>query len=179
MKNRYFAQTCFCLFISSTFANANQLGPVLDKLEQINTMRESLASTIDSSQGDINEGTFKQVCAPVGQSIKTWAEAEKLKARQISDKYRNPNHKSDPKDSAILKELRKDPKRLYIVEAQEVDGIAGWQVYRRIDVQQGCLNCHGEASKRPEFIKTKYPQDLAYGFKIGDLRGAYSVWIQK
>jgi hypothetical protein len=30
---------------------------------------------------------------------------------------------------------------------------------------------------RPEFIKEKYPQDLAYNFKAGDLRGMYSVFI--
>jgi hypothetical protein len=32
-------------------------------------------------------------------------------------------------------------------------------------------------NNRPEFIKNKYPQDLAFDFKEGDLRGMYSVFI--
>jgi hypothetical protein len=32
-------------------------------------------------------------------------------------------------------------------------------------------------SKRPEFIKQHYPLDRAFGFRAGELRGLYSVFI--
>jgi hypothetical protein len=43
-----------------------------------------------------------------------------------------------------------------------------------------CLLCHGEPGKSMEqenhnFIKTKYPDDLATGYQLGDLRGAWKV----
>lgn len=42
--------------------------------------------------------------------------------------------------------------------------------FRRINVQASCLACHGLKDNRPEFVKKNYPQDLAYNFKVGDLR---------
>lgn len=44
-------------------------------------------------------------------------------------------------------------------------------------MEAACLACHGEKDSRPEFIKEKYPDDRAYGFKKGDLRGVISVLI--
>ena len=49
--------------------------------------------------------------------------------------------------------------------------------YRRINVESSCLACHGGRNARPQFIKDKYPQDLAFDFNVGDLRGMYSVFI--
>jgi len=48
---------------------------------------------------------------------------------------------------------------------------------RPIFVEPACLSCHGEKNKRPAFVKKKYPEDLAYGFKAGDLRGIIEVMI--
>ena len=50
--------------------------------------------------------------------------------------------------------------------------------FRRIVVQEKCLNCHGAKSKRPDFVKEKYPKDQAFDFKVGDLRGLYHVTFQ-
>ena len=35
----------------------------------------------------------------------------------------------------------------------------------------------GKKSARPEFIAKNYPADRAHGFRVGDLRGAYSVFV--
>ena len=53
----------------------------------------------------------------------------------------------------------------------------GVHYYRRINVQASCLACHGAKDSRPSFVKDKYPQDLAYDFQVGDLRGMYAVII--
>ena len=62
-------------------------------------------------------------------------------------------------------------------QAETIDGQKGTRYYRRINVEASCLACHGGKDSRPQFIKDKYPQDLAYDFQVGDLRGMYSVFI--
>ena len=53
----------------------------------------------------------------------------------------------------------------------------GWRYARRITVQPSCLACHGPKDQRPDFVKTGYPDDRAYGFEAGDLRGLYAVFV--
>ena len=51
---------------------------------------------------------------------------------------------------------------------------------RRIEVQEGCLGCHGaKASLDPAVVALlaeKYPQDAAVGYSAGELRGV--VWAE-
>ena len=53
----------------------------------------------------------------------------------------------------------------------------GVRYFRRIAVEASCLACHGAQGERPSFVKTKYPEDLAFDFQPGDLRGLYEVII--
>jgi len=46
---------------------------------------------------------------------------------------------------------------------------------RPISVKQACIACHGSKDKRPKFIVEKYPNDRAFDFKVGDLRGMIEV----
>jgi hypothetical protein len=46
-----------------------------------------------------------------------------------------------------------------------------------ITVQPSCLACHGPKDERPAFVKKDYPEDRAYGFEDGDLRGIYAVFV--
>lgn len=63
----------------------------------------------------------------------------------------------------------------------------GWQVrqvaskfrYRRINVETGCLACHGRRDSRPGFVKANDPDDKAFDFKPGDQRGMYAVYLQE
>jgi hypothetical protein len=45
-----------------------------------------------------------------------------------------------------------------------------------------CLNCHGTddflSKEIKNFLKEKYPEDKATGYKAGDFRGAVSVKIK-
>ncbi|MFN8792534.1 MAG: DUF3365 domain-containing protein [Bdellovibrionales bacterium] len=155
------------------------LSDALVKLDEINALRESLASTLDPKRETISEETFKRVCAPVGLALKSWAQENGIEARQISDRFRNPLHEAKGRDLSILREFKKNPERTHVVEERIVAGVPGWQLYRRIVVRESCLHCHGHQGSRPEFIKSKYPQDKAHSFKAGDLRGLYSVWLKK
>jgi hypothetical protein len=50
-------------------------------------------------------------------------------------------------------------------------------------VQERCLQCHGDPAKfTPEVRKilaSRYPADMATGYKAGDLRGMLSVRVRQ
>jgi hypothetical protein len=58
-----------------------------------------------------------------------------------------------------------------------VDDQPGTHYFRRINVEASCLACHGRKGDRPQFVQERYPQDLAYDFNPGDLRGMYAVFL--
>ena len=70
-----------------------------------------------------------------------------------------------------------DPKTLVKAEIVEQDGQKVFRFMKAIPVMKPCLNCHGE-KVNPDLYKTikkYYPQDQAIGFKLGQLRGAFTL----
>ena len=53
----------------------------------------------------------------------------------------------------------------------------GSRYFRRIVVEEACLACHGPRDTRPDFVTQGYPDDKAFDFEVGDLRGMYSVFV--
>ncbi len=70
-----------------------------------------------------------------------------------------------------------DPKTLIRAEIVQQDGRKVFRLMKAIIVQKPCLQCHGTDIK-PEVrdaIEASYPKDDATGFKLGQLRGAFTV----
>lgn len=98
--------------------------------------------------------------------------------KQIAAKYRNPMHAPDTQASkAALAAFAENPDLKGFWHEETLDGQEGIRYYRRIDIEASCLECHGLKSDRPNFVKENYPQDLAYDFEVGDLRGMYAAFI--
>lgn len=162
----------------SSYAGAqSHEASVVLKLSQLTQMREALSATLDGRSEAITEETFKNVCAPVGKELKAWSEKSGYRSRQVSEKYRNPNHAPNSREIAVLKRFSADPKLEKWTEKGELEGRQGDFVYVSIHVAKSCLHCHGEMDKRPDFVKVKYKEDKAFGFRVGDLRGMYSVFV--
>ena len=69
-----------------------------------------------------------------------------------------------------------DPKTLERAEIVNEDGHRVFRYMKAIVVKKPCLTCHGENIK-PEVrdaIEASYPKDEATGFKLGDLRSAFT-----
>jgi hypothetical protein len=98
--------------------------------------------------------------------------------KQIASKYRNPAHAPDDLHASMaLAKFQQDPELIGFWDRETLNNQAGTRYYRRINVEQSCLACHGLKNQRPQFVKDNYPQDLAYNFRVGDLRGMYSAFI--
>ena len=98
--------------------------------------------------------------------------------KQMASKYRNPDHAPDtPQAEMALAQFEQNPELQGFWATETLAGEPGTRCYRRIHVAASCLACHGGKGDRPQFVKDNYPQDLAYDFQVGDLRGLYAVFI--
>jgi hypothetical protein len=92
-------------------------------------------------------------------------------------KFRNPANAADPEGARVLAMFARDSTLRAVTLHTTINGTRGTRYLRRITVEPSCLLCHGAKASRPAFVTTEYPNDRAYGFRAGDLRGAYSVFI--
>ena len=141
-------------------------------------MRSRLASSLEGTTEAPTLQTMQEVCKPVGIRAKQLSQENGWQVKQIAKKYRNPAHAPDTLHAKIaLAKFERDPELTGFWEREVVNGQAGTRYYRRINVEASCLTCHGTKDNRPQFVKDNYPQDLAYDFNVGDLRGMYAVFI--
>lgn len=156
----------------------SQLSHAIEEIENLDAMRSGLASTLKGKTETITPETFKQVCKPVGMKAQKLSQENGWQVKQMATKYRNPAHAPDtPEAEAALALLDSHPELMGFWQDETLNGESGRRYYRRINVEATCLGCHGAKAARPEFVKQNYPQDLAYDFKVGDLRGMYAVFI--
>ncbi|HIP14976.1 MAG TPA: DUF3365 domain-containing protein [Sulfurimonas autotrophica] len=136
--------------------------------------------------GPMQAATF---CSQKAKDIEKQVNASYKKGihvKRISLKYRNPADKPTADEAKVLEELHRAfeaKKTLPKMIVKEV-GKNHYKVYKPIFIGKGvCLTCHGTDDVRDteayKMIKTKYPDDKAVGYKMGDLRGAFVVDIVK
>lgn len=111
------------------------------------------------------------------------ATEKKMTIARTSLKLRQANNKPDAWELAQLQsfEQRKaageNPMTIEFGEYTDMGGKRVFRFMKAIATGEVCLNCHG-SDVRPEVlakIKELYPQDVATGFKMGDLRGAFTI----
>lgn len=103
------------------------------------------------------------------------------KISRVSERYRNPENKPDERDLAVINAYREQLAAGHELQSHlEVtsDEIIFYSPI--LILNPVCLNCHGEAGstalqENMDFIKAKYPEDLATGYKLGDLRGVWRI----
>jgi hypothetical protein len=157
--------------------NPSELAKAVESIEQLDALRSGLASTIDSSEEPTMQ-TMKEVCKPVGMQAMKLSQDNGWQVKQIANKYRNPAHAPDNLHSRMaLAEFDQNPELVGFWERETLNGQEGTRYYRRINVEASCLACHGAEDSRPQFVKENYPQDRAYDFNVGDLRGMYAVFL--
>ncbi|RHX85390.1 Tll0287-like domain-containing protein [Leptospira stimsonii] len=103
-----------------------------------------------------------------------------IKIRRVSEKPRNPNHKPEEWEARIFKEWAEAIQTgmpPYTVILSEPSGI---KILKPIVLENPtCLKCHGGPKDISPGVAKKiaelYPNDQATGYKLGDLRGAFSA----
>ena len=102
---------------------------------------------------------------------------------RTSLKLRNPANKPDAWELAVLQKFEErkaageDPAKIEHSEIVEAGGKKAFRYMKAIPTQEVCLACHGQTVEKATGAKLAklYPQDKARGFKVGDLRGAFTL----
>lgn len=102
---------------------------------------------------------------------------------RTSLKPRNPSNKPDAWEEEVLKKFEErkaageNPKKMFYEEVVEEDGKQYYRFMKAIPTGKVCLNCHGENIAEPVAAKLDalYPEDRARGYKMGDIRGAFTI----
>ncbi|MES9991118.1 MAG: DUF3365 domain-containing protein [Candidatus Thiodiazotropha sp.] len=102
---------------------------------------------------------------------------------RTSLKPRNPNNAPDAWETAVLQEFEarksagEDPMQLVKGEIVEEQGRQVFRMMKAIPTAEVCTKCHGDAIAEPVAAKLDelYPDDKARGYKVGDLRGAFTL----
>jgi hypothetical protein len=155
-----------------------ELVHAVQEIESLDAMRTGLASSLEGSTEEPTQQTMKEVCRPVGMQAMQLSKENGWQVKQIASKYRNPTHAPESlRDKMALAKFEQDRDLVGLWDRETINQQTGTRYYRRIDVEASCLVCHGAKERRPQFVQKGYPQDLAYNFKVGDLRGMYAVFI--
>jgi hypothetical protein len=125
-----------------------------------------------------------QVCNTVAPHL---AEAHSQMSRwdvaRTSLKVRNPDNAPDAWETVVMKEFEsrkaagEDPMKLLKAEVVEEQGGKVFRMMKAIPTAEVCTKCHGSDidPKLEAKLDELYPEDKARGFKVGDLRGAFSL----
>lgn len=144
--------------------------------DEITDLRSVRAASLLQSDKAVTPDVFKEVCGPVKKRAMAIAKKEGVKIRHAAIKNRNPAHAASDEEKSFHALFAKGSET-EIWDETTINKVAFARYVRPIYVEPACLSCHGEKDKRPAFIKKKYPEDLAYGFKAGDLRGIIEVMV--
>jgi hypothetical protein len=124
------------------------------------------------------------VAYPIVDSI---SKVHHARIRRVSDKPRNPKdamNDDEQKVFALFKAKAQMPNaELKPIVMQHDDGTVGYYAPIKISMPT-CLKCHGEVGKDVKaedykVLKSLYPNDVAVGYKEGDLRGMFSIRFSK
>lgn len=108
-----------------------------------------------------------------------------LEIRRVSLKYRNPKDALDEWETQHLKAWAKQAEAgqaaAPVEETVTENGRRFLRMMKPISLQAVCLGCHGPTTQIAPDVKealdAHYPRDKATGYKVGDVRGAFSAVV--
>ena len=173
------------LLLAALPASAND--PLLDDARKVASALppKLLAVLAAEMENGGPEGAISVCRDKAPQLAKAASEESGWAVRRVSLKNRNPKAVPDAWERAVLEEFDRRaaageaPAK---IEKGEVVTDGGQKTYRymkALPTMQPCTSCHGDPSAMKPAVREKlanlYPQDLAVGYKVGDIRGAITL----
>lgn len=143
----------------------------------------ALKGRLQGAMSSGGPGLAVSACADESQGLAALAlRGSRARAGRASLRLRNPQNDGPDWVQAWLREQGERPSSG--VEGLSVAHQDGEVVVGRylapITVEGVCLHCHGDPSQIPEAVRSvlssRYPNDQATGYAVGDLRGA--IWAE-
>lgn len=117
------------------------------------------------------------VCSERAPALAQAASTDGFRLRRVGTKTRNLTNSPSKGDGDALDRLRAEATAPFVRMAG--DGDARWRHYVPLRVEAACLLCHGPkvgmSGELQQALAARYPHDDAFGYALGDLRGAVVV----
>jgi len=112
------------------------------------------------------------------------AVVHKARIKRVSDKPRNPNNKANNEELEYIQVFKNNIKNNEESTPIVVESSNQVNVYYPIATNGMCLQCHGTPNEQISgatiaSLKTLYPNDMAVGYDINEIRGIWNVSFQK
>ncbi len=146
---------------------------------------EALSKELQSAMSEEGPMAAVQYChvnaLPLTQEL---SEQEDVVIRRTALKYRNEANKPDSLEHKVLVEYSKKLLNNEKLEPMIIQVNGSKRFFSPIMTKPICLTCHGMPGTQIEddlfsTINDKYPNDMAVGFQEGDLRGIWSITMNK
>jgi hypothetical protein len=145
---------------------------------------DTLRTALIKSMGEKGAALSIEYCNINAYPITSLHAKEGITIRRTAERYRNPGNTPDSIEKIVLTNYLSTIDKKQPLESSIIESGNKVHYFKPIILQAMCLNCHGDKNIeiQPdvwESIQQKYPGDLAYGFKEGDLRGAWHIIFPK
>jgi Protein of unknown function (DUF3365) len=186
--------SCLLLFSAFIFSckNKSDDNGELKKTPFIAQADSLISATFDtlkrSLQKAIGENNYEEAiafCNAAASPLTNTYVSDEITIRRTTDKYRNASNAPDSMEQRILAAFQQSKNNQEaITPVFEDDKQGKYHYFKPIILQAMCLNCHGSKTDQIQpavwqSIQQKYPADLAYNYKEGDLRGMWHVVFSK
>ena len=172
------------LYCSSVYATSIDKERVQSSKAVVKEFMGQLKGELQSAMkagGPVNAISVCQEKAP--EIAKNLSEKNGWKVARTSLKTRNPANAPDAWETSVLEKFEARKKSGESVKPmayfQQVDTQNGkaFRFMKAIPTGKVCLACHGENidPKVAAKLKETYPDDKATGYKLGDVRGAFTI----
>lgn len=149
-------------------------------VEFMQTLKQELQTGMQEG-GPVNAISVCNLFAP--GIANTYSVRKGWDVGRTSLKVRNPSNAPDAWERSVLesfeerKRAGEDPMKMEYHEVVRKDGVRELRYMKAIPTAELCLACHGESvdSIARTRLQKLYPDDQALGYKVGDIRGAFSV----
>ena len=150
-------------------------------------LMQSLKGALAKAIADSGISGAIRVCSDQALAITAEIDAQSdsiTDIRRITDRFRNPHNAPDQADLDALAFFRGYQTEHDGLPAYHIVRSAGeLRYYQPLVIQPLCLNCHGKSGSMDDqtiaAINRLYPEDMAVGYDLGDLRGLVRVTIRQ
>ncbi len=143
------------------------------------TLGKTLQTNLGSAMQKSGPVGAMQMCADDAAKLTAAVASPRLRVGRSTLRLRNPKNVEAPEwvKTWLTESGERKAEGLAGVE-EVVDGTA--RFLKPLAVNGLCLTCHGDAATQPpemkELLASRYPEDKAVGYEVGDLRGA--LWAE-
>jgi hypothetical protein len=173
--------------LASAAAPAADASALLEARAVVDRFQQELSGKLTAAMSEGGPQRAVAVCKHEAPAIAARLSRESgWEVRRVGTRVRNPaTGTSDAWErqqlTAFARRLSGGEPPASIATYAEVEEPAGrvQRYMRAIVVMPQCLVCHGDRSQQSAELQAalhrEYPQDAAFGYRVGELRGAFSI----